>query len=267
MTPKSSKYEDAAELYTKAAQQYQLAKAFQDAGTAHVKAGECYGFSKFSQNRVPMCCIHAGQNFAKQDVNLAFEPMKKGIQLLAEDGKFGQAAKYEKEVAEMYKSIEDIENAIKHYETAGDYFEAEGSKATGADCWLQVVPLYAEYEKYDKAIEYLEKVCEAIAPTLARYSIKDHCVKAGILCLCIPDCVAAKKNVEKWANKYGENFRGTKEHSFLESIISCAANSDVEGYRTAVEEYKLVTKMDGFKETYLKKAEDLIEDGGEETFV
>jgi alpha-soluble NSF attachment protein len=269
MTPKSSKYEDAAEVYTKAAQQYQLAKSFADAGSAYEKAAECYGHSKFSVNRVPMCYIHAAQAFAKQDVNLAFEPMKKGVLLLAEDGKFGQAAKYEKELAEMYHSTEDPENTIKHYEIAGDYFEMEGSTATGADCWLRVVPLYAESGQYDKAIEYLEKICDGTIKGLARYSIKDHCVKAGILFLCIPDHVAAKKNLDKWLKKYGEVLSGTSEHSFLESIISCFANSDVDGYRTAVGEYmKFSTKADVvFKETYLKKAEDLIDGGGEETFV
>jgi alpha-soluble NSF attachment protein len=268
VTPKSTKYEDAAELYTKAAQQYQLAKSFVDAGTAYSKAAECYGFSKFSQNRVPMCCIHAAQNFAKQNVNMALEPMRKGVQLLAEDGKFGQAAKYEKELAEMYQSLDDTDNTIKHYEIAGDYFEMEGSFATGADCWLRVVPLYAAKGQYDKAIEYLEKICEATAPTLAKYAIKDHLVKAVILYLCIPDCVAAKKNLEKWGHKYDTTvFKGTQEQGFLETIVSCAANADVEGFRSAVEEYKRFSKMDEFKETYFKKAEDLIAPEDDDTFV
>jgi len=266
-TPKSHKYEDVAELFTKAAKQYQLAKAYTDAGNAYMRATECYRHSNFSQHQIANCYIQAAQNFAKQDVTAGIAAMIKGISIMAEDGKFSQAAKYEKELAEMFETIGDLDNAVKHYEVAAEYYEMEGSKATGADCLSKVVPLCAEKGDYHKAIALLEKMCDATASTLARHSIKEHCLKAGILFLCIPDHIAANKSLEKWLGKYAD-FRGTREHNFLSQLISAAAKNDGDSFKKAIIEWESISPLDNFKDTYLKIATEKLnsEGGGDDDY-
>jgi len=263
-TPKSHKYEDAAELFTKAAKQYSLAKAFIDAGNAYIRASECYGRSSFSQHQIAMSYINAAQNFTKQDVTAGIAAMLKGINIMAEDGKFSQAAKYEKELAQMFEGIDDYENAIKHYEIAAEYFELEGSKATGADCLNKIVPLCAAKGDYHKAVALLEKVCDATAATLARHSIKEHCLKAGILYLCIPDHVAANKSTEKWSAKFGNDFRGTREHEFLVELVAAYSKSDYEGCKAAVENWESISPLDNFKDHYIRIALDKLSGENEE---
>jgi alpha-soluble NSF attachment protein len=255
-TPKSHKYEDAAELFTKAAKQYSLAKAYTDAGNAYIRASECYSRSSFSQHQIAMSYINAAQNFAKQDITAGIAAMLKGINIMAEDGKFSQAAKYEKDLAQMFESIDDYENAIKHYEIAAEYFDLEGSKVTGADCLNKIVPLCAAKGDYHKAIALLEKVCDANASSISRHSIKEHCLKAGILYLCIPDYVAANKSVEKWSQKYGNDFRGTREQEFLAQLVAYGSKSDQEGCKAAVENWESISPLDNFKDHYIRIALD-----------
>jgi tetratricopeptide (TPR) repeat protein len=53
--------------------------------------------------------------------------LQKAINIYTEDGRFSTAAKYEKDLGEMYETEGDLENAIKHYQKAADYYEGEGS--------------------------------------------------------------------------------------------------------------------------------------------
>jgi alpha-soluble NSF attachment protein len=186
--------------------------------------------------------------------------MLKGINLMAEDGKFSQAAKYEKEIAEMFETIGDIDNAVKHFEIAAEYFEMEGSKATAAGCLASVVPLAAAKGDYHKAIELLEKMCDAYAATLARHSIKDHIIKAGILYLCMPDYVAASIGLERWIQKYSD-FKGTREYNFLAQLVSAAMNRDGDEFSKAIAEWETVSPLDTFKENFLQIAAKKLNDG------
>jgi len=262
LTPKSQKYEDAAELFVKAAKQLQLARASPLAGNAYLRASECYQRSEFSQNQVATCLINAAHNFIKENVPQAINCMLKGIALLTEDGKFNQAAKYEKELAEMYENVDDPDNAVKHYEIAGEYYDMEGSKTTGAECLGKIVPLYAAKGDYGKAAELLEKMADAQNGSLAKYSLKEHCLKAGILYLCIPDNVAAKKLIERCSSKFSDNFRGTREYTFIVQLVGAATNGDADGFKKVISEWESVSALDSFKRTYLDKAYDKIASEG-----
>jgi len=266
LTPKSHKYEDVAELFTKAAKQYQLAKAYIDAGNAYMRACDCYGHTSFGQHNIATCYINAAHNFSKQDQTAGIAAMLKAIALLAEDGKFSQAAKYEKEIAEMFENVLDLDNAIKHYEVAAEYFDMEGSKTTGAGCLEKIVPIVSEKGDYHKAIDLIEKICDSYSTTLAKHSIKELCLKAGILYLCIPDYVAANKSVDKWLAKYSE-FRGTREHNFLVQLIAAASIGDNSGFKGAIGEWQSISSLDSFKDKYLTKALDKIgEEEGDDDF-
>jgi len=190
--------------------------------------------------------------------------MLKGISIMAEEGKFSQAAKYEEEIAGMFETVGDLDNSMKHFEVAGEYYDMEGSKATAARCLDKMVPLAAAKGDYHKAIELIEKICDAYVNSLARHSIKDHCLRGGILYLCIPDYIAATKGLERWCGKYNDNFRGTREHNFLTQLVAACSSGNSSKFRKAVGEWEGITPLDSFKENYLQKAAERLEGGEDE---
>jgi len=266
LTSKSNKYESAAELFMKAAKQYQAAKAHIDAGNAYIRACDCYSRSNnnYNSHNMATCYVQAAQNFSKQDVTAGIAAMLKGISIMTEEGKFDRAAKHEKEIAELFETIGDYDNAIKHYEIAGDYYETEGSKTTGAGCLEKIVPLVAEKGDFHRAVELIEKICDSYSTTLAKHSIKDLCLKAGILYLCIPDNIAANKSLEKWLSKYNNEFRNTREFNFLAKLIKAAIAGDSENFKNSIEEWETISSLDSFKRTYLDKALEKIQLADEE---
>jgi alpha-soluble NSF attachment protein len=228
-----------------------------------MRACDCYSHSTYGNYNIATSYIQAAHCFAKQDTTAGIAAMLKGITLLSEDGKFSQAAKYEKEIAEMFETIGDLDNAIKHYEVAAEYFDMEGSKATGAGCLEKIIPIICEKGDYHKAIELIEKICDSYSSSLAKHAIKDLCLKAGILYLCLPDKVAANKNMEKWTAKYSE-FKGTRENHFLSQLIAAFMKDDSDMFKQAVEEWANISSLDKFKERYLEKALEKLVGGGEE---
>jgi len=251
---KSSSYEDAAEHFTRAAKAFQLAKAHESAGNAFEEAASCYALSKYGKYNASISYVNAGHSYA-QDKKLtnAIPVMLKGIEIMTEEGKFGSAAKYENEVAEMFEQMSDIDNAMKHYELAADFYETDNSIASSLPCLLKVAHLAAKKGDYHKAIALIEK-----AAGFAKYSKVEYYLKAGLLYLCLGDVVAATKAVEKWAMTK-ENYNGTREHKFLEQLISAVREEDIEAFKAAVGEWDQITKLDAWKTALLTKIMESID--------
>ena len=60
--------------------------------------------------------------------------MDKACSLYLDDGRFGLAAKGQKDIGEMCEAENDLERAIEHFEKAADYYETDNSSAFVFDC-------------------------------------------------------------------------------------------------------------------------------------
>jgi len=262
---KSQKYEDAAELYGKAGNMWKLSKKWIPAGNAYMQSASCLLMSSTAKHQAISAYVNAAHCFGKEDVTAAVAAMLKAINMTTEDGRLNQAAKYEKEVAEMFEQISDIDNAMKHFQIAADYYETEGSPSTASGCLLKVAHFAADKGDYHHAIETFEKVAEASMNGLGKYSVKEYYLKAGMLYLCLPDVVAANKAIEKWSARCSE-FSGTREHKFLQQLIEAFTNLDVDAFRAVVGEWDTISKLDSWKQGLLVKIMEHLEGEGEEDF-
>lgn len=97
-------------------------------------------------------------------------------------GRFANAAKLEKEIAEMYEANNESEKCVKHYQKAADYFLGEDSTAAANQCLLKVAHFNALLEKYDDAVKIYEDVAQAcLEKNVLKFNAKGHLFCAGIL--------------------------------------------------------------------------------------
>jgi len=260
---KSSKYEDIAELFSKAAKLYQLAKSYRNAGDTFSQAAVCYNAGQYGKYNAAMSYVHSSQCYVKEDVTAAIMTLLKGIAILTEEGKFTIAAKYESDIGDMFAQISDIDNAIKHYELAYDFYESEGSIQTGCSCFVKAAYLAADKGDYRKAIEIFETVSDATCTGVTKHLVKEHYLKAGILYLREGDVVAAQRAVERWVGKVPE-FCGTREHKFLVQLVDAVKELDLEGFKTAVAEWDEISTLDSWKRGLLVKIMETLEENGED---
>lgn len=248
----SAKWEDAADLYTKAANQYKISKKWDKAGDAYCKSSECH-LKLSSKHEAATSYISAATCYKKSNFTSAVQCMKQAIEFYTDEGRFSIAAKHQKELAEMYEGESDFEGAIAAYQQSADYYDGEGSSSSASQCLLKVALFSAQVGNYDKAIEIYEQVASSsIDNNLLKWSVKEYFLRAGLCHLAKGDIVAATRALERYT-EMDATFSSQRECKFLQDILAAVSNNDVEAFTNAVVEFDSISKFDSWKTSILLK--------------
>jgi len=255
----SSKYEEAAEMYTKAANLFKMSKKWDRSGEAYTKAAECH-LKLQSKHEAATNYIAAANCYKKSNVSDATMCLKQAIEFYTDEGRFSIAAKHQKELAELFESESDLENAISAYQLAADYYEGEGSSSSANQCLLKVALFSAQVERYDKAIELYEQVAAAsIDNNLLKWSVKEYFLRAGLCHLAKGDMVSAERATERYQDM-DATFSSQRECKFLVELLNACKGYDVEAFTAAVVEFDSISKLDSWKTSILLKIKNAIKE-------
>merc|ERR1712071_371413 len=139
-TSTERKYEDAAELFEKAANAYKVGSLFMEAGQAYKAAGEIYQTNLQNLGEASKCLSNAGSCFKKVSPSDAVEAYRSAVSLLCDAGRLSQAAKLSKEIGDIFENeingdqSENVTLAIESYEQAAELFSMEDSKSQASQC-------------------------------------------------------------------------------------------------------------------------------------
>ncbi|KAF8923894.1 hypothetical protein BGZ58_002405 [Dissophora ornata] len=235
----STKYEEAAELYTKAANIYKMAKRWKESGDTFCKAADMQ-LKMNEKDEAASTFINASKSYKKSSPQ----------------------AKHEEDIASIYESeLIDLEQAMRAYEVAADWYAGESSTALAHKCMLKVATFAAQLEQYDKAIEKFEAVASAsLDNQLMKWSLKEYFLKAGLCHMATGDSVSAHNAVERYCDM-DVTFGSTRECQFLQSILSAVDNSDVNQFTASVVEFDQLTKLDNWKTKILLEIKNSIGKG------
>jgi len=254
-----AKYEEAAELFTKAGNTFKISKQWDKAGDAFVRAAECYLKLKDVNYEAAQNYINAVLCYKKTNVTVAVQCMRRGIEIFKDEGKFSTAAKYQKDLGELFEGQPDPENALDAYQASADLYESSDAPKSASPCLLKVAQLSAQLERYDKAAELYERMAtEAIDNNLQRYSVKDYLLRAG-LCRLVTDVVATERALEEYASM-DATFASQREYTFLTKLVTSIKNYDEEAFSEAALQYDEISKLDSWKTSILLKIKKQIKE-------
>jgi len=186
--------------------------------------------------------------------------LRQAIEFYTDEGRFSIAAKHQKELAELYESSSDLENAIAAYQLAADYYEGESSSSSANQCLLKVALFSAQLERYDKAIELYEQIASAsIDNNLLKWSVKDYLFRAGLCHLAKGDVVSADRALERYQDM-DASFSSQRECKFLQEVVNACKGYDVDAFNTAVVEFDSIYKLDSWKTSVLLKIKKSIKE-------
>jgi len=255
----SSKWEEAAEMFTKAANLFKMSKKWDRAGEAYTKAAECH-LKLQSKHEAATNYIAASNCYKKSNVAEATMCLKQAIEFYTDEGRFSIAAKHQKELAELYEAESDLENAISSYQLSADYYEGEGSTSSANQCLLKVALFSAQLERYDKAIELYEQVASgSIDNNLLKWSVKEYFLRAGLCHLAKADIVSAERALERYQDM-DATFSSQRECKFLQELVNAYKGYDVEAFTGAVVEFDSISKLDSWKTSILLKIKNSIKE-------
>ncbi|XVE67780.1 hypothetical protein DITRI_Ditri09bG0015600 [Diplodiscus trichospermus] len=250
-----SKYEDAADLFDKAANCFKLAKSWDKAGSTYVKLADCH-LKLESKHETAQAYVDAAHCYKKTATKEAISCLQQAVNMFCDIGRLSMAARYYKEIAELYEAEQNIEQAIDYYEKAADFFQNEEVSTTANQCKQKVAQFAAQIEQYQKAIEIYEEIAkQSLTNNLLKYGVKGHLLNAGICQLCKGDVVAITNALERY-QELDPTFSGTREYRLLADIASAIDEEDVTKFTDVVKEFDSMTPLDSWKTTLLLRVKE-----------
>ncbi|CAI0549638.1 unnamed protein product [Linum tenue] len=243
-----SKFEDAADLFDKAANSYKLAKSWDKAGATYVKLANCH-LKLDSKHEAAQAYVDAAHCYKKTSTSEAISCLVQAVEMFCDIGRISMAARYNKEIAELYESEANIEKSIEFYEKAADFFQGEEVTTSANQCKQKVAQFAAQLEQYPKAIEIYEEIARhSLSNNLLKYGVKGHLLNAGICHLCKGDVVAITNALEKYQD-LDPTFSGTREYRLLADLASAIDEEDITKFTDVVKEFDSMTQLVNFSVT------------------
>lgn len=257
------KYDEASDLYQQAANQYKLAKEWQEAANCFLQCAFCAKESG-STNDEANHFNEAGNLYKKISTAQAVEQYEKAISIYNAGGRFQQSGKLLMTIAELYESEHLTHKQTKEfYKRAAEMFELDDhGKSNFTKCNLKCAEYAAKDGEMKEAIDIFEKEGEkALQNNLLQYGAKDHFFRAGILHLAMGDSVTVNLAVEKY-NALDPRFAGSREGELLANLAEAFEARDSEKFVEKLGDFDQITKLDAWKTEFLVKVKDLMTQGG-----
>lgn len=262
------KYEDAADLFDKAANAYKVGGLYAEAGDAYRQAANLYTDKLKQTTDAAKALSNAGSCFKKSSPVDAVAVYQSAVALLCDSSRLTQAAKLAKEIALLYETeLSDTEGsvtlAIESYEQAADLFTMEDQKSQGSQCLAKVAELSSvaleppDLLRAAQIYEDLGRNC--LDSNLLKYNAKGYFVQSVLCHLANGDSIAGEQAVAKYTN-LDYTFGDSREGQFCRSLVECMENYDSEGFATACYEYDRISKLDDWKTSILVRVKRGIED-------
>lgn len=262
---RSEKYENAADLYTQAANAFRAQKQNKEAGLAFEKAAAIQTQNLNEPDDAANSLQEAFKVYRKTDPEDAARVLSSAIQHYVGRGNFRRAATQQQYLAEVYETeIGDMKKALDAYEKAAEWFDSDNAEALANKHFLKVADLAAIEGDYYKSIEQYERVGKSsINNNLMKWSVKDYFLKAGICHLASGDLVATNRALESYRD-IDPTFASTREHQLLVDLTQAVEQGDQEAFTDKLFQYDQLSKLDKWKTTLLLRIKNSIEEVGED---
>ncbi|WOK96560.1 alpha-soluble NSF attachment protein [Canna indica] len=256
-------YDDAADLLDKAANCFKLAKNWERAGLVYIKLASCH-LKSDSKHEAASAYVDAANCYKKISVKDTAQSLSQAVDLFLEIGRLNMAARYCKELGELYEQEQNLEKAVDYFERAADLFQSEEVTTSSNQCKQKVAQISAQLEQYPKAIEIYEAIARhSVNNSLLKYSVKGILLNAGICQLCKGDAVAIMNALELY-QEIDPTFSGTREYKLLAELADSMDQGDEMKFTNALQEYDSMTRLDPWKTTLLLRVKNVIKAKEEE---
>lgn len=295
---RTEKWENAADLYTQAANAFRMQKQStfnpilssqlrypsshtltlprspawlttrsidREAGAAFEKAAEIQKSKLSEPDDMANTLTEAFKVYRKDSPEDAARCLTTAIAHYTSKGSFRRAATHQQNLGEVYElELGDTARALQAYETAAQWFESDNAEALANKLYLKVADLAALEGDYAKSCQLFESVARSsLNSNLMRWSVKDYFLKAGICHLASGDLVATNRALQSYRDM-DNSFVQTREHMLLQDLVEAVEKGEQEMFADKLFQYDQLSKLDKWKTTLLLKVKNSIEEQGED---
>jgi len=248
------KWEEAGELYEKAAALYIFQKEYLQSAESLLKYAECCEKTG-SQHLSASAHRKAATSFLKCTPKLterALRSLKYALDYHISENRFTMAAQIEEEIAELHAKNENIPTACEHFSNAARYFETESQEAHASKCWVRMAELWAEDQNYPVAAQLFEDVANMTLNSKFQLGAKQYFFKS-VLCYLAANYQQERifmvTNKLEEFNNLDPNFCDSREANFLCSVCATIEEKNSQELKNLVREYNSLKKFDWWMQT------------------
>ena len=250
--------DDAADLFIQAGNLFKMAKLWDDAGKAFVRAAEIKAADADAKHDQASQYQEAGNCYRKTNPQFAVECLLRTCDIYTDMGRFNMAAKIHTTIAEIFETeAPDLEQAIVNYQKAADYYKGEESKSSATKCLVKVAMLAAQIEQYQRAVTTFEEVAmwEAEHPTL-KYAAKNHFLQA-LVCRLNIDLLDTQHAVARY-EEASPSFTDSRECKLIKDLLVALEAKDEESFTKIIAGYDKISRLDPWHTALLVKVKRTI---------
>eukprot|EP00744_Colponema_vietnamica_P004263 GILI01006402.1.p1 GENE.GILI01006402.1~~GILI01006402.1.p1 ORF type:complete len:293 (-),score=136.06 GILI01006402.1:34-912(-) len=253
----SQRYEEAYDLYQKAANNFKRAKQWTDAAEAYNRCVVCQQ-KLGSIHEAANMMVEAANCLKKVNPSAAVDQFNQAVRLYEENGQFSQAAKLVKQTAELLEGDGMLQPSGEAYEKAAELFNLCNSESTANGCLIKVADINAHLNNYRKAFDMYERVAvPSLDNSLMKFSAKDYFFKAVLCVMATADWVGAEAALARFKDLL-PSFSNTREAQLLQSILDANEKGSVDDFTDAVADFNNITQLDSLKTHLLVEIKKLI---------
>ncbi|EPS33765.1 hypothetical protein PDE_08727 [Penicillium oxalicum 114-2] len=262
---RTEKYENAADLFTQAANAFRVQKMNKEAGQAFEKAAAIQTQNLNEPDDAANTLQEAFKVYRKSDPEDAARVLTSAINHYVLRGNLRRAATQQQYLAELYEAeLGDVKKALEAYEKAAEWFEGDNAEALANKHFLKVADLAALEGDYYKSITNYERIArQSIANNLMKWSVKDYLLKAGICHLATKDMVETNRALETY-REIDPSFASTREHQLLVDLLQAVEGGEQEAFADKLFQFDQLSKLDKWKTTLLLRVKNNIEEAEED---
>eukprot|EP01080_Neovahlkampfia_damariscottae_P007197 gene7197-11513_t len=246
----TNKFDEAIDLFTRAANLYKMDKEFERAGKCFLRVVDT-SLKIDQKHDAASAYINAANCYRQVDLKKSVEILEKGANLYTTMGKFSIAAKTLKDAGEMFEKDSQLEESINCYQKAADFYEGENQMSSANTCLGRVANLSVSLGKYQEAIDTYEKCAlMAVEDKLMTYGAKEYLFKSLLCHLAIVSDDFEIDRVKTKVEDYKEldvRFPDTRECQLVEKICNAFDECDVGMFKSAMKGYDSITKLNAWQ--------------------
>ncbi|KFM27426.1 Alpha-soluble NSF attachment protein 2 [Auxenochlorella protothecoides] len=252
-----NKYEEAAECFEKAANQFKLAKSWAEAGDTLSKLAEIH-IKLESPHDAASAWVDASKSYLKIDHKRGVQALQNAVSIYTDMGRLGMAARQLREIGEVLEREGEKEQAMTFLEQAADLFATENSNAEANKCNLKIAQTSAELEQYPRAIALYEGIARtSVENNLLKYSAKGYLLCAGICQLASNSLPGVRDAIQRY-NDIDITFENSREEGLLTALADALEARDADAFTAAVQEFDSMTRLDAWKTAILVRVKRMI---------
>lgn len=244
-------YDEACELYTKAACQYKLQGSFIQAGEAFMKAAECARKVK-NDYRLSESYYEAALMFLKVGSSKASSAIDLAAQALVDGNRMSRAADLVWKAAEALKELGKTEEALARYQLACKYYRADGQSVKVMKCREVEADMLTDEKKYAESKKIYEDLGRESLSGPLKFQASNFFVKA-MLCqfASIREAnrlVDLENSKDVLADYVAMNplIEGSREHEVLNMIQESLEEDSMDRFDEVVELMQTVKMLDSW---------------------